>query len=149
MKKTIVMFLSVILCFGLMACGNGNSETSEAPKLKISDCVDSMELVAIEEDTAYWDIKLNEKFNGSDFEDSGYDYIDLIKSCMEKDENNNDAIIDYWVTGYDSNGMLRFSWGFQDYETIIMYDADGATFTGSNFKLTTEEVQELLFAESN
>ena len=149
MKKFIVMILSVILCFGLASCGGEDGETSEAPKLKIGDCVDSMKLVAIEDDTAYWDINLNEKFNGSDFEDSGYDYIDLIKSCMEKEENNNDAIIDYWVTGYDSNGMLRFSWGFHDYETIIMYDADGATFTGSNFKLTTDEVQELLFAESN
>lgn len=150
MKKIIVAIISVILCFGLVACGNSSDgETSEEPQLKISDCVDRMELVTIEDNTAYWDIYLNDKFNGSDFEDSGYDYIDLIKLCMEREENNNDEIIDYWVTGYDSSDMLRFSWGFQDYETIIMYDAEGSAFTGSNFKLTTDEVQELLFAESN
>lgn len=110
------------------------------------DCVDSMSVAAVEEGVIYWDIHFNEKFNGSEFENSGYDYRDLLKECLSREENAADDVVGYWIMGYDTSGMTRLSWGLQDYETIVMYDENGNAFTGSNFPLIDTEVQEIMNA---
>lgn len=145
MKKIIVMIMSVILCFGLVSCegSEAEQETIKPEEIKITDCVDSMTVEAVEDGVIYWNIKFNEKFNDSEFEDSADDYYNLLKKCLNKEENLTAGVIDYWIVGYDAAGMLRFSWGVQDYGTLLMYDKDGNAFTGSDYPLIDYEIQEL------
>lgn len=146
-KKLLFIVLTLILCVGLVACGD-DTDSGEAAesKLTIMDCVDDMSVAAVEEGVIYWDIYFNEQFNGSEFENSGYDYVDLLKECLSREENAADDVVGYWIMGYDTSDMTRLSWGLQDYETIVMYDENGSAFTGSNFPLIDTEVQEIMNA---
>lgn len=148
MKKIIAMLLSVILCFGLAACGDGEAEqeaqeTTKPEEVKITDCVDRYEVLSVEDGVIYWDIYFNEKFSSQDFD--GLDFYNCIKECFEREESKAEGIKDYSIHGTDSNGTLRFAWGFTfgDYNVVHEYHDDG-TPEKNNYSLTSDMLNELL-----
>lgn len=118
MKKIISGIAILILCFALTACGD-EAETEEPEKateaereVTIMDCVENISVEAVEDGVIYWNVKFNEQFNAESFD--GMDFFEIIKACLSKEESKDEAITDFSVFAYDSNDMLRFSWGVPD-----------------------------------
>lgn len=125
MKKIVVVIMSVILCFGLVACGGDSGDENDTPEeVSITDCVDRYEVTAVEDNVIYWTVYFNDEYNNQDFD--GMDFYDIINECLEKDESNASDVVGYSIIAYDNNGTQRFAWGYPDsYEPIHEWDEDG------------------------